>query len=111
VPHAEQVNQVCTAAKWLENLYHRPPRLYRPPFGHYNDDALRAIRKCGYRSLILWTHTVDNGVFFSESGAPLKAGDIILAHYRPSLPQDLVVALQEISRAGLVPAYLDDYIS
>lgn len=108
--YSAQKNQLCLADDWLTGLYGRRPQLFRPPYGHYNDDTLKAARACGHGLAILWTQSVSAGILTSNTNKPLQSGDIILLHYQKTLPQDLIVAVQAIHLAGLVPALLDDYI-
>jgi peptidoglycan/xylan/chitin deacetylase (PgdA/CDA1 family) len=110
LPYAEQQKELCSSADRLGEMYGRQPILFRPPYGDYNDNTLKAVRTCGQKLAVLWTHAVDHGEWESEFNQPLEAGGIILLHFEPSFPMDLLVALQEISKAGLVPAFLEDYV-
>jgi peptidoglycan/xylan/chitin deacetylase (PgdA/CDA1 family) len=109
-PFDEQKAAICSAAHELTDLFGRRPTMFRPPYGSYNDTTLKAARQCGYRLVVLWTHFIDAGTFRSGAKASLEPGAIILLHYRPTLPKDLLMALQAIHDAGLVPASLDDYV-
>jgi hypothetical protein len=40
----------------------------------------------------------------------VRAGDIILMHFRSTFPDDFVAALRAIKAAGLTPAVLADYV-
>jgi peptidoglycan/xylan/chitin deacetylase (PgdA/CDA1 family) len=109
-PLAEQKAAICSAAQSLQDLFDRRPTLLRPPYGSFNDATLKAASQCGFPLVVTWTHFIEAGMFRSGGDKPLEPGAIILLHYRPTLPKDLLVALQAIRQAGLVPAYLDDYV-
>jgi peptidoglycan/xylan/chitin deacetylase (PgdA/CDA1 family) len=82
------------------------PTLFRPPYGEYNNDTLKAMQLLGFPIAVLWTHTPED----LANGAALRAGDIILLHFTTTLSQDLTLVLNKIAEAGLTPAYLSDYL-
>jgi peptidoglycan/xylan/chitin deacetylase (PgdA/CDA1 family) len=121
---AAQQTAMTNAADWLgaENMFHQRPRLFRPPYGYWDDNTLTAAYNAAMTKLVLWTHAVvDSGSgweLLNEWGTPrVRAGDILLLHHPSSaenadgyLMGQLTVALGAIASANLVPAYLHDFL-
>jgi peptidoglycan/xylan/chitin deacetylase (PgdA/CDA1 family) len=111
-PYATQQSEICRARSLLASTFGRPPTLFRPPFGDYDSTTLRAVHDCGLVAAVHWSETVDSGkVNYQTSDHRIKAGDIILMHFRPAFPRDVLAALLAIRAAGLVPALLENYLS
>ncbi|HEX6469274.1 MAG TPA: polysaccharide deacetylase family protein [Streptosporangiaceae bacterium] len=120
LPLAEQRRQICATADSIERRYGRRPRLFRPPFGAYNQLTLRAARDCGIGALVTWTAEFYNGTrspagrydaFIRADGAAgFRPGDIILMHFRPGAGRDLARILGWIRGQGFRPAPLQDYL-
>ncbi len=53
---------------------------------------------------------MNDGVLRTQGG-PLRAGDIILMHFRSDLRMNLEVALDAAQAAGLHPAALEQYLT
>jgi len=112
IGYGDQRYQLCTATDNLEKWYGVRPTLFRPPFGEYNGDTLRAAWSCGLKAGFHWRETVDAGnVYYQRPDKKIHAGDIILMHFRPAFPDDFVAALIAIKQAGLTPALLEDYVT
>jgi peptidoglycan/xylan/chitin deacetylase (PgdA/CDA1 family) len=109
-PYAFQKNEICGSAEKLGHWYGRHPILFRPPFGTRDATTMRAAHDCGMRAMFMWKETVDKGKVRYQEGHVIKAGDIILMHFRPAFAADFIAALRAIHRAGLTPALLEDYI-
>ena len=109
-PYAFQRREICGSADRLGRRYHRRPVLFRPPFGTKDVTTLRAAHDCGIKAAFMWKATVHKGKVRYQEGRQLRAGDIILMHFRPAFVQDFLAALRAIHRAGLTPALLEDYI-
>lgn len=97
--------EVCGAGEQLAAAFGKEPKLLRPPYGAVNDDVRLAAKACGVKALITWTHDFTT---WSETPANprLKAGDIVLLHFTPTLGADLQRALDAAKAAGLKPAAL-----
>jgi peptidoglycan/xylan/chitin deacetylase (PgdA/CDA1 family) len=119
VTHAElrgtsyeyQRNEICGGADRLATYYGHRPVLFRPPFGDKDDTTLRVVHDCGMKAAFFWKETVDAGIVRYQSGNKIRAGDIILMHFRPAVLDDFLAALNAIHNAGLTPALLEDYIA
>ncbi|MET9698916.1 polysaccharide deacetylase family protein [Streptomyces sp. NPDC006529] len=97
--------QVCGARARLKGTFGRAPQLLRPPYGAVDDDVRLAAKACGVKTLVTWTH--DFTTWNETPPTPrLRAGDIVLLHFTPTLEADLERALAAAKAAGLKPAAL-----
>lgn len=89
----------------LRDTFGRTPKLLRPPYGAVDDEVRLAAKACGVKALVTWTH--DFTTWGETPPAPrLRAGDIVLLHFTPTLAADLRRALDAARAAGLKPAAL-----
>ncbi|MET9687905.1 polysaccharide deacetylase family protein [Streptomyces sp. NPDC006514] len=112
-----QKKEICGQQERLEKRFGKRPPLFRPPFGNYNDDTLRAASECGVSSLVLWRVSMQINNFQYAEGSALKPGDIVLAHFRgPSElkgtteTQMTTRMLQRIQEQGYRIGRLEDYL-
>lgn len=112
-----QKKEICGQQERLEKRFGKRPTLFRPPFGNYNDDTLRAASECGVSSMVLWRVSMQINNFQYAEGSALKPGDIVLAHFRG--PSELKGAteiqmttrmLQRIQEQGFRIGRLEDYL-
>lgn len=97
--------EVCGAGERLAAAFGREPKLLRPPYGAVNDEVRAAAKACGVKALVTWTY--DFTTWGETPPTPqLKAGDIVLLHFTPTLAADLERALGAAKAAGLKPAAL-----
>lgn len=106
-----QKNQICGSADKLAGWYERRPVLFRPPYGSKDDTTLKAAKDCGMKAAFMWKETVDKGKVRYQEGKSVRAGDVILMHFRERFVDDFLAALKAIKRAGLTPALLEDYVA
>jgi peptidoglycan/xylan/chitin deacetylase (PgdA/CDA1 family) len=110
--YAFQHSEICGARTTLGRAFGSEPTLFRPPYGDYDQTTLRAVHDCGLTAAFNWSETVRNGkVYYQTSVHKIRAGDIILMHFRSTFSEDLMAALTAIHDAGLTPALLTDYVS
>ena len=110
-PYDAQQTEICGARTLLGKTFDRTPTLFRPPFGDYDSTTLKVVHDCGLTAAFYWSETVDAGIVrYQTSLHKIRAGDIILMHFRPAFAQDVVAALTAIHDAGLTPALLEDYV-
>ncbi|MCA2220299.1 polysaccharide deacetylase family protein [Nonomuraea aurantiaca] len=108
-----QRQEICGASITLRRQLGTRPTLFRPPFGNYNTDTLRAVKNCGLKSVLLWTATVQPGgkIAYQVPDKRLRPGDILLLHFRPNLARDFRILVDKIKRRGFelgnLQAYLD----
>ncbi|WP_455754107.1 polysaccharide deacetylase family protein [Streptomyces erythrochromogenes] len=112
-----QKKEICGQQDKLEKRFGQRPPLFRPPFGNYNDDTLRAASECGVSSILLWRVSMQINNFQYAQGSALQPGDIVLAHFRG--PSELKGAteiqmttrmLQRIQEQGYKIGRLEDYL-
>jgi peptidoglycan/xylan/chitin deacetylase (PgdA/CDA1 family) len=108
--YAAQRRQICGARDMLHSTFGITPRFFRPPYGNYDRNTLRAVHDCGMKAAFFWKETVDKGKVRYQVGHSVRAGDIILMHFRDRFVDDFIAALTAIKNSGLVPALLEDYI-
>lgn len=107
--YVDQYDSIYKARTWglpHVNLFGAQPVLFRPPYGEYNADTLKAAWANGHQVAVLWTWTASQ----VAAGAPVRRGDIILTHFDAMLEQDLQAILGAFYAAGLTPAWLEDYV-
>jgi peptidoglycan/xylan/chitin deacetylase (PgdA/CDA1 family) len=111
-PYAFQQGEICGARTLLGKTFGRTPTLFRPPFGDYDATTLQVVHDCGLTAALHWSETVDSGIVrYQASTHRIRAGDIVLMHFRPAFADDVLAALTAIHDAGLTPALLEDYVS
>lgn len=108
--YGQQRQEVCGQSEKLMQEYGSRPTLFRPPYGEFNSDTLRAAHDCGINFVVHWSATVDGGMMHYQTGNHLKAGDIVLMHFRPAMMDDLRAFNDEATSQGLTPAYLSDWL-
>ena len=111
-PYALQQSEICGARTLLAKTFGRTPMLFRPPFGDYDTNTLRAVHDCGLTAAFYWSETVNAGIVrYQTSLHKIRPGDIILMHFRPTFADDVLAALTAIHEANLTPALLEDYVA
>ncbi|MFF4846923.1 polysaccharide deacetylase family protein [Streptomyces sp. NPDC001194] len=117
LPFAAQKKEICGQQEHLEKRFGTKPVRFRPPYGNYNDDTLKAASECGISQVILWRVSMQINNFQYAEGSALKPGDIILAHFRG--PSELKGSteiqmttrmLQRIQEQGYRIGRLEDYL-
>ncbi|MCX4628097.1 polysaccharide deacetylase family protein [Streptomyces sp. NBC_01443] len=117
LPFAAQKKEICGQQERLEKRFGTKPVRFRPPYGNYNDDTLKAAAECGISQVVLWRVSMQINNFQYAEGSALKPGDIILAHFRG--PSELKGStevqmttrmLQRIQDQGYRIGRLEDYL-
>lgn len=109
--YADQRKEICAGNREIHRVINRQPAFLRPPGGAFDDDTIRAAKKCGINRIVLWNVVADyENIVQAEPGPLLKAGDIVLLHYLDSLPRSLALVMKAAKQAGLRPALLRDYL-
>jgi len=107
---AAQHNEVCGTLDDFGARFGRRPTLFRPPYGSYNETTKRVARSCGFQWVVTWRATLNDGVLAMQGGQ-LQPGDIILAHFRVDLPQNLAVLIAKLKAENFTVGHLEDYLS
>ncbi|MFJ2114485.1 polysaccharide deacetylase family protein [Streptomyces sp. NPDC087850] len=115
--YEEQREEICGQQDKLEKRYGNRPTLFRPPFGNYNGDTLRAAKSCGITAAPLWSaEAFPDHMEWREWDEDLHPGDIVLTHFRgrdewKGSMTDLVrAAMKAITDKGYAVARLEDYV-
>jgi peptidoglycan/xylan/chitin deacetylase (PgdA/CDA1 family) len=115
--YRQQRHEICDMQDVMEKHYGKRPRLFRPPYGDYNQDTLRAAKSCGIEYAPIW----DEEVFvdhweFREDDQDLHPGDIVLTHFRGrdqwkgTMADDMRRFLNKVTAKGYAVARLEDYL-
>ncbi|MET9400197.1 polysaccharide deacetylase family protein [Kitasatospora sp. NPDC002965] len=112
-----QRDEICRQQDQLEQQIGARPRLFRPPYGEYNEDTLRAAASCGIEAVPLWNEEAfPDRMEYRQLDQRLHSGDIILTHFRgtdlwPGTMTDLLrKVVDEVTAQGFALARLDDYL-
>ncbi|MFE6052695.1 polysaccharide deacetylase family protein [Kitasatospora sp. NPDC056446] len=112
-----QRREICDQQDQLEQQIGVRPRLFRPPYGEYNDDTLRAAASCGVQAVPLWNEEAfPDHMEWRYDDRALHPGDIILTHFRgadiwkASMPDLLRKVVNDVTAAGFTLGRLDDYL-
>jgi peptidoglycan/xylan/chitin deacetylase (PgdA/CDA1 family) len=111
MPEDQQRAEICGNADTAERAFGRRPRLFRPPYGHYDEATQRAAAACGMAAVVLWESAIDRGRVTFRHHTELRPGDIVLLHFRPGLVADLRALVARVEAAGLRVALLEDYLA
>lgn len=109
-PEAKARTEICEPADAFTQLFGKRPTLFRPPYGNSNDMVRRIAAQCGYRAIVLWAGSTNDGKLTMQDG-PLKPGDIILMHYRTTLNADLDDVVARARAEGFRIGRLEDYLA
>lgn len=82
----------------------------RPPGGNYNKDTPRAAAACGMKAVVQWIAKANGGSMQYQIGHGLRAGDIVLMHFRPEFKSDMQAFLDAEKAAGLHTELLEDWL-
>ncbi|MFF1543761.1 polysaccharide deacetylase family protein [Streptomyces sp. NPDC058291] len=113
-----QKQEICGQQHKLKEHYGSTPRLFRPPYGNYNEDTRAAAASCGVQSIVLWRESMQiTNMQYQRGDKKLHPGDIILAHFRgPSelkgttMTEMTANLLRHIQEQGYTVARLEDYL-
>ncbi|MEI5524065.1 polysaccharide deacetylase family protein [Streptomyces brasiliscabiei] len=115
--YTAQKREICGMQDVIEKRYGKRPTLFRPPYGNYDRDTLRAAKSCGIEAVPLWNEEVFVDRWdHRESDRELRPGDIVLTHFRgPSdwkgtMPDMIRRFLDHATAEGYAVARLEDYL-
>ncbi|WP_217144342.1 polysaccharide deacetylase family protein [Streptomyces sp. AC627_RSS907] len=115
--YKEQKREICGMQDVIEEQYGKRPTLFRPPFGNYNRDTLRAAKACGIEYAPIWSEEVFVDHWeYREWDQELHPGDIVLTHFRGrgdwgGTMTDMVRRfLDKVTAEGYAVARLEDYL-
>jgi peptidoglycan/xylan/chitin deacetylase (PgdA/CDA1 family) len=115
--YEDQKREICGMQDVMEKHYGKRPVLFRPPFGNYNRDTLRAAKSCGIAYAPIWSEEVYVDHWeYREWDEDLHPGDIVLTHFRGREDWDGTMTdmarrfLNRITAEGYAVARLEDYL-
>ena len=115
--YAAQKREICGMQDVLEKRYGKRPTLFRPPYGSYDRDTLRAAKSCGIEAVPLWNEEVFVDRWdYRERDRELRPGDIVLSHFRGksdwngTMPDMVRRFLNLATAEGYAVARLEDYL-
>lgn len=115
--YAGQQREICGMQDVMERRFGKRPTLFRPPYGNYNEDTLRAARSCGIKYAPIWNEEVFVDHWeYREPDQDIHPGDIVLSHFRGredwkgTMPDMVRRFLNRITAEGYAVARLEDYL-
>ncbi|MBT2441523.1 polysaccharide deacetylase family protein [Streptomyces sp. ISL-36] len=113
-----QRREICGQQAKLAQQYGTAPRLFRPPYGNWNEDTRAAAGTCGVDAIVLWRESMQiKNMQYQRADRKLHPGDIILAHFRgpselkgTSMTEMTANLLRRIQDQGFTVARLEDYV-
>jgi peptidoglycan/xylan/chitin deacetylase (PgdA/CDA1 family) len=102
--------EVCGTLDDYQNLFGRRPTLFRPPYGSYNANVQAVAASCGFKAVVLWKGSTNDGRFDLQDGTQLTPGDVVLMHFRTDLLVDLQKVFEVCKEQGFAIARLEDYL-
>ncbi|WP_055563238.1 polysaccharide deacetylase family protein [Streptomyces atriruber] len=113
----KQRREICGMQDTIEKHYGKRPELFRPPYGNYNQDTLRAAKSCGVKAVPLWaSEAFADHMEWREWDRDLHPGDIILTHFRGredwkgTMPDMIRRVMKTVTDKGYAVARLEDYL-
>ncbi len=115
--YSEQKREICGMQDVIEKRYGKRPTVFRPPYGNYNRDTLRAAKACGIEYAPIWNEEVFADHWdYREWDRKIHPGDIVLTHFRGAddwggTMRDMVREfLDKVTAEGYAVARLEDYL-
>ncbi|MEV6326476.1 polysaccharide deacetylase family protein [Streptomyces sp. NPDC051909] len=113
-----QRREICGQQERLAKEYGIRPRLFRPPYGNWNEATRAAAKECGVDAIVLWRESMQiQNMQYQRGDRKLHPGDVVLAHFRgPSelkgrtMTQMMANLLRHIEEQGFTVARLEDYV-
>ncbi|MCX4560303.1 polysaccharide deacetylase family protein [Streptomyces phaeochromogenes] len=102
LPYAGQRAEICGQQEKLKQRFGIRPRLFRPPYGDYNSDTVRAAADCGLAAIVLW-----------RDSDRLRPGDILHCpegRNGTTLTRTTAKTLNRVQDQGFTVARLEDYL-
>ncbi|MFG3495369.1 polysaccharide deacetylase family protein [Streptomyces sp. NPDC047928] len=115
---SDQRREICGQQTRLAGKYGTTPRLFRPPYGNWNEDTRTAAGQCGIDAIVLWRESMQiSDMQYQRADRKLRPGDIVLAHFRgpadlkgTSMTEMTANLLRRVHEQGFTIARLEDYV-
>ncbi|MDQ4502910.1 polysaccharide deacetylase family protein [Sinomonas sp. ASV322] len=109
-PYAYQFAEIKGMQDFAQTTFGRRPTLFRPPGGAYSPTMRKACADAGIRAIIHWETKSNAGHMDYQYGNSLRAGDIVLMHFRPEFAADLEAFRAAQLAAGLTVVNLERFL-
>lgn len=112
----ENIKEIEDSNKKIENITGKRTKVYRPPYGEYNDTVIKAAQDKGYYCIQWSLDTLDyTGITGEEMwkilDGKIKSGDIVLSHNGTKHTADsLDMLIKNIKNKGLEIVPVSDLI-
>jgi peptidoglycan/xylan/chitin deacetylase (PgdA/CDA1 family) len=103
-------SEICGTLDEFQTRFGVRPTLFRPPYGMYNDNVRAVAASCGYRAIVMWKGSTNDGRLDLQDGAQLTSGDVLLLHWRGDLLGNLQKVVEACTAQGFTVARLEDYL-
>ncbi|MGW7525357.1 polysaccharide deacetylase family protein [Streptomyces sp. NPDC054783] len=115
LPYAGQRAEICGQQDRLRARLGLHPRLFRPPYGAYDTNTLRAAARCGISTVVLWRAAMTpTELVYTHGEHHLRPGDIVLVGpdetAGPSRRERTARLLRRVQQRGLTVGRLEDYL-
>ncbi|MEV6288860.1 polysaccharide deacetylase family protein [Streptomyces sp. NPDC051896] len=115
--YEEQKTEICAMQDIMERQFGKRPTVFRPPYGNYDQDTLRAAKSCGIKYAPIWNEEVYVDHWeYREDDQKMRRGDIVLTHFRGrsdwngTMVDAMRRFLDKVTREGYAVARLEDYL-
>ena len=114
--YEENIKEIEESNKKIDNITGKKTKVYRPPYGEYNDTVIRAAEDKGYYCIQWSLDTLDYTGLTGEEmwkrlDEKIKSGDIILSHNGTKHTADsLDMLIKNIKNKGLEIVPVSDLI-
>ncbi|MDQ0932048.1 polysaccharide deacetylase family protein [Streptomyces turgidiscabies] len=115
--YERQKAEICGMQDVIGKRYGTRPALFRPPYGNYDEDSLRAAKSCGVKYVPLWNEEVFADHWdYREGDRDIHPGDIVLSHFRGrddgkgTMPDMIRRFMKLVTAKGYAVARLEDYL-
>ncbi|MEU7055214.1 polysaccharide deacetylase family protein [Streptomyces sp. NPDC046197] len=115
--YEEQEREICDMQDIMQRQFGKRPKVFRPPYGNYNENTLRAAKFCGIRYAPIWNEEVFVDHWeYREDDQRMRPGDIVLTHFRGrsdwngTMVDDMRRFLNKVTADGYAVARLEDYL-
>ena len=114
--YEENIKEIEESNKKIDNITGKKTKVYRPPYGEYNDTVIKAAQDKGYYCIQWSLDTLDyTGItgeeMWKKSEGKIKSGDIILSHNGTKHTADsLDMLIKNIKNTGLKIVPVSDLI-
>ena len=115
---ARQLDEVSGQQEKLIREYGSTPYLFRPPYGNYNSNTVKAVKETsGLKGLVVWKESMQITDMQYQGAHRLNPGDVILSHFRgpAQLKGETMIGMvtnlfKKIQAQGFTIAKLTDYV-